>query len=395
MDLFAHRFEAERLMVIIPDRLSDLLRKGEVTERYYNPGDQFREVHLVMTNDDQPDPELVQKMVGEAKLFLYNAQPPRRFFFRTLGWRPWLLRSWAEGVVELARAIRPQLIRCHGAHLNAFAAFRINRALGVRYVLSLHNNPDMDVRGRTRDVKAWLAGRAIESVEKIVLRNADLVLPVYLSILPYLKRLGVERYEVAYNVLNPSNLRRKEDYRLHDPVRVVSVSRQIKEKNPDNLIRAVTQLPNIRLTVVGDGPYHDYLLKVAEETAVADRVTFHRALPNDELCLDHSNYDIFAAHSDHWEISKSVLEALLTGLPVLINRRKEEPAPELTDDICLLVENTTEAYREGLERLIRDHAFREKLGRAAYARAQEHWSPEKTEANFVEIYRRVLAEETV
>ncbi len=394
MDLFAHRFEAERLMVIIPDGISDLLRKGEVTERYYNPGDLFREVHLVMTNDDQPDPELVQKMVGEAKLFLYNAQPPRRFFFRTLGWRPWLLRSWAEGAVELARAIRPQLIRCHGVHLNAFAAFRINRALGVRYVVSLHGNPDEAVRGRTRDVKVRLAGRAIESVERIALRNAELVLPVYRAILPYLKGLGVERYEVAYNVLNPSSLRRKEDYRLHDPVRVVSVSRQVKEKNPDNLIRAVAQLPNIRLTVVGDGPYHDHLRKVAEETAVADRVTFHRALPNDELCRGHPNYDIFAAHTDYWEISKSVLEPLFTGLPVVINRRKEEPVPELTDDICLLVENTTEAYREALERLIRDHAFREKLGRAAYAHAQEHWSPEKTEAKYVEIYRRVLTEET-
>ena len=395
MDLFAHRFEAERLMVIIPDRLSDLLRKGEVTERYYNPGALFREVHLVMTNDDQPDPEPVQKMVGDAKLYLYNAQPPRRFFFRTLGWRPWLLRSWAEGVGELARAIRPQLIRCHGAHLNAFAAFRINSRLGVRYVLSLHNNPDEAVRGRTRDVKAWLADRAIESVAKIALRNAALVLPVYLSILPYLKGLDVERYEVAYNVVNPSNLRRKEDYRLHDPVRVVSVSRQFKGNNQDNLIRAVAQLPNVHLTLVGDGPYHDYLRKVAEETDAADRVTFHRALPNDELCRGHPNCDIFAVHTEYSGVSKSVLEALLTGLPVVINRRKEEPAPELTDDICLLVENTTEAYREGLERLIRDHAFREKLGRAAYARAQEHWSPEKTEANFVEIYRRVLAEETV
>ena len=44
------------LMVIVPDRLSELAEKGEVTRRYYNPGDLFDEVDLVLVNDDRPDP---------------------------------------------------------------------------------------------------------------------------------------------------------------------------------------------------------------------------------------------------------------------------------------------------------------------------------------------------
>src|SRR5580704_18008108 len=48
----AHAGELERLFVIVPDRLSALVSKGEVTQRYYNPGNLFRVVHLFMTNDD-------------------------------------------------------------------------------------------------------------------------------------------------------------------------------------------------------------------------------------------------------------------------------------------------------------------------------------------------------
>jgi glycosyltransferase involved in cell wall biosynthesis len=82
---------------------------------------------------------------------------------------------------------------------------------------------------------------------------------------------------------------------------------------------------------------------------------------------------------------------LLTGLPTIINRRPGEQVPELSDDICLMVENTAESYRAALQRLTAEDALRERLGRTACAHARAHWSPERSEAVFVEIYRALLA----
>jgi len=378
------------LMLIVPDRISDLVRKGEITERYYNPGNLFNEVHIVMTNDDAPDPAAVQKMVGDARLFLHNLPDSRKVFVPTLGWRPWLLGSWVRKALSLAQTVRPKLIRCHGALLNAFAAAAIKKKFGIPYVVSMHINPDEDVRGRASGWIKRIVTWAQQDIERVGLLNADLVMPVYRPIVPYLRRLGVTRYDVCYNSLNPTYLRKKDDYRLHEPVRVISVGRQFAEKNPDKLIKAVAQLPNVRLTLVGDGLYHARLRHVAEQCNCGDRVEFIPSLPNDALCQELPEFDIFATHSEYWEISKSVLEPLLTGLPVVINRRRGEPVPELTDDICLLVENTTESYRQALERLIADNAYRERLGRTAYAHAQAHWSPAVTEAKFVAIYRKVV-----
>ena len=115
-------------MVIVPDRLSEIVGKGEVTARYYNPGDLFSEIHLVMTNDDRPDPAAVQPMVGAARLVLHNLPAGKRLFFESLGWRPWLLKGWTDKAVALAARIKPDLVRCHGAHLNALAARAIKRA---------------------------------------------------------------------------------------------------------------------------------------------------------------------------------------------------------------------------------------------------------------------------
>jgi glycosyltransferase involved in cell wall biosynthesis len=380
-----------RLMVIIPDRLSELVRKGEITARYYNPGEIFPEVHLVMTNDDRPDLAAVQPMVGAAKLFLHNLPAGAGLFAASLGWRPWLLGAWTDRAVALAEQINPDLVRCHGAHLNAFAARTIKRKLGIPYAVSLHTEPDTNVRSGLGGLRAALLGYAGAGIEKAALHDADLVLPVYQAIVPYLESIGVRRYEVAYNVLNPAFLRKKDDYALHAPVRVVSVGRLIPGKNPGNLIRAVAGLPDVALTIIGNGPEAPKLRDAAADSGAARRVIFHPAIANDKLCALLPEFDIFAIHSDYLEMPKSVLEALLTGLPVVINRRPGEPVPELSDEICLLVNNTAESYRTALDRLIADHVFRERLGRAAYSHARAHWSPAKTEAVYVEAYRSLIA----
>ena len=375
-------------MVIIPDRLSDLVRKGEITERYYNPGDLFSEVHIVMTNDDRPDIAAVQSTVGSAKLFLHNLPAGTKLLAMSFGWRPWLLTGWIDKAVALAEKIEPDLIRCHAARLNAYAARAIKQKLGIPYVVSLHINPDVDVR--RGPLRSAVIGYVSSTIEKLSLLDADLVLPVYRPIEPFLRRLGVQRYRVAYNVINPTHLGKKDDYSLHRPVRVISVGRLIAAKDPRELIEAVASLPGVELTIVGDGVVAEASRRLVAELGVEARVIFRPSVRNDELCADLPNYDIFAIRSDYFELSKSMLEALLIGLPVIINRRPGEPVPELSDKICVLIENTKEAYRTAIQQLVANNARREQLGRAAYAHANAHWAPRKTEAVFADIYRDIM-----
>jgi glycosyltransferase involved in cell wall biosynthesis len=378
------------LLVIVSDIISDIIKKGEYPSRYYNPGNLFDEVHILMTNNDQPDITVVQKTVGDGKLYLHNLPYDRKLFIQTMGFRPSFLNHWAEPALRLASQINPDLIRCHGVHLNAFIANRIKQKLGIPYIISLHINPDEDIRARSTDWKDNLYYRLLETTQKKALQGADLVLPVYEPIIPYIQRMDVKQYEVAYNVLNLAGLSQKKDYGLHNPVRIISVGRQLKEKNPDNIIKALVKLTMAHLTLVGEGPCHDYLKSLTRRYEVDSRVTFHRAIPNEDLCRQMPDYDIFVVHTEYWEISKSVLEPLLTGLPVVINRRLGNPAPELQGDFVYMVENTADGYYQALNRLIADDKFREQLGRKAYTHANEHWAPSKTEAKFVDIYKRIM-----
>lgn len=392
-DVTAYAHEQRRLLVVIGDRLSALVKKGVVIERYYNPGNLFREVHILMTNADRPDPAAVQPMVGDASLHLHNLPGGRKLFFRTLGFWPILLKGVASEAVSLAGTIKPQLIRCHGAYLNAYLAQAIHRAQMIPYVVSLHICPEDHFNIFVSNSLARLGLHGF-LLGRTALQEAQAVLPVYQSIGRYLQKHGITNFEVAYNVINPSNLRPKNNYALGSPIRVICIGRQIAEKNPSNIVKAIAGLPNAHLTLVGDGPKHTGLRKLAAGSGHPERFNFVRSIPNDDLCRMLPDFDLLTYHSEYAELSKVIIEGALTGLPMVVNRLRKDPVPELECGVCELVDNNERDYRAAILRLIEDHAGREKLGRNARAYALANWDPATTELNYVRIYRNILSATT-
>ena len=385
-----------KLLVLIPDRISDVLAKGEYQPRYYNPGEVFDEVHIVSTTADAPDLNALQRTVGKARLRVQTYPDNLSIAHRWPGvMQRFALRRWARAGVELARRINPDLIRCHGADWNAYLASEIKAALSVPYVISLHINPDVNPvrrvlgQGLSREQKSQ--NQFYDHIEREGLRNADLVMPVYKPILPYLQRHSIDRVQVCYNVLNGSHLTRKIDYALGAPPRIICVGRLLDEKDPSNIIRAVSRLPGVELLIVGDGPKRPELEALVRGLDVGDRVRFVPAIANDELCRMLPTFDLFAVHTEYWEINKSVLEALLSGMPVVINRRVGDPVPEFEEgDFLRLVKNSEESYFGAIKVLLEDDADRAGLGHRAFAHAQALWAPEKTEAVYADIYRQFL-----
>jgi glycosyltransferase involved in cell wall biosynthesis len=380
-----------RLLVIAADRVSTWVGKGEVVDRYFNPGAVFDEVHLLLlAPGDDPPQGALQRMVGTATLHVHRMPLPCRPFLRTLGWRPTLVRRMVRDAVARAEEVAPDLVRCHGADVNAMVAQELKARRDIPYAVSLHINPIEDL-ARSESWRLRLSVRLAQRMAALTLRDADLVLPVYRSIVPYLETLGVRRFDVAYNMLNAKNLRQKATYSLHTPARLISVGRQFELKNPIAVIHALATIPGAELTLVGDGPIHETLVEQAENAGVGARVRFLRSVPNDELCAMLADSDLFVTHSEYWEISKAMLEAFLTGLPVVLNRRKGRPVPELNEDLCLPVENTPHEYATAIDSLLADEQARRRLGSSAQAEAARRWAPEVAERRFADLYRSVLA----
>jgi len=381
----------DRLLVIVSEYVSEWIEKGEVVDRYYNPGDRFAEVHLLLTNDDDLRPEDVQRLVGSARAYVHHLPMDRRLFARTVGWRPRLLREWAEGAVDIAREVRPSLVRCYGAHVNGVCALEVGRALGIPFAVSLHTLPDDPAGPRVPWFWPRVEAEAIRSVRRRVLQEADLVIAVYASLVPYLEHAGARKVEVVHNALNVQQSQLKRDYELHDPVRVLSVGRQIVGKDPRVLIEAIAGMPGIQLTLVGDGALRQDVEQLVTRLGVRDRVEIVPAMKNDDLVASLADYDFFVARNDYRGVPKAVFEPMLAGLPVIVNR-PNGVVPELTGDTCVLVDPTPEGYRSAIERIVAGKDEREALGRQAQAWAWNALAPERVEARLVELYDELIAE---
>lgn len=380
-----------RLLVILSDPFTPLVQKGEVTMRYYNPGDFFSEVHFLLLNDDQPDLKALSYMSGRAKVVVHNFILPSRLNVKSLGGNLNLLRWQLKGALSEAYRAAPDAVRTFGISAELVIAGMIKEKLGIPHIASIHTNPHQPATKKDSLLKSFLR-RQLDKMRAKMLSNADAVLPVYEPAVPFLNTLGVTNFRVCYNVLNPSEIQKKGDYAIKQNARIVCVSRQFETKDPSNIIRAVSKLSGVELTLIGDGDLHDDLVKLAEDLGVADRVKFIQGLDNDKLCRLLSSFDIFAVHSDHWEISKAVLEALLSGLPVVINGLPNYTIPELSDGLCVVVDNSEEGYLNAFERLIADRAERESLGTNAARIAWERWNPRDTEAIYRDVYQGLLAE---
>lgn len=383
----------KKLLVITADYISSWIGKGEVVPGYFNPGNLFEEIHLILVNDDKPDLDSLSPLAGDAKVFLYNYPAPDGFFKKTLGWQPFLMKSWAKGAQDLARKIAPDLIRCYGIHLSTFLGVSIKHNLNIPCITSLHGNPDADyMRSRlARTLKDKITGICQIFIEKFCLKNLDHIICVYSPIIEYLKKHKYNNFSVIYNVVG-LGAPIKSDFSLKDgKIRLLCVGRQtILQKNPIHIVEAVSVIPNTYLTLIGSGDLHEMLKKKAEDLGCAERVTFHKNLPNAEIVQMMKDFDIFIYHSMNYELSKGCIEAALVGLPVILNKRSGKTADEIIEAGFYLVQDTKAGYEKAIQSVAGNVALREKLASKGHAYAMQNWSPHINEEKLIKLYKGFL-----
>ncbi|WP_406657592.1 glycosyltransferase family 4 protein [Methanolobus sp. ZRKC2] len=104
---------------------------------------------------------------------------------------------------------------------------------------------------------------------------------------------------------------------------ILTVARLIERKGIDDLIKAIAMLvkdnvTDIRLKIIGKGNMEASLKALSQELDVAEFVDFLEYVPHDKLPLHYSSSDVFVLPSKYEGMSNTVLEAMASGLPVIV-----------------------------------------------------------------------------
>ena len=376
-----------RKICILPnDPLYKYYEKGEIKARYYNAGNFFDEVHLVTLADREIEPEKVQTLGGDARLFIHPIGGLKSF-------APLTYRS---RVLRLVQEIRPDLVKVHGDNVPAYLGVFAAKRLGIPIIASIHHNNDEDMRDMIRQritpptlnnvIRYFVVARF---TEPYVLRGATKVICVYQAPAIYARRHGAKNVEVIYNRVYASQYPERDFSRTRQRLRVICIGRLAPEKNQEVLVRAVAGL-DVDLVLIGDGPLRGRLEQVVAELGLQEQVAFIKSVPNAEIHNYYMDSDIFAIPIIWGGVCIPVREAMAASLPLVVPKPRWEPEPELVGDLAIVVDNTPEGFRQGLRKLIADPDLRRELGLKGRQRALE-MDGEIMEGREMEIYKELLA----
>ncbi len=125
------------------------------------------------------------------------------------------------------------------------------------------------------------------------------------------------------NGVDTSTFRPVNGPRQGPEVNIVCVGRLIERKGQHHLLRAFANLHAqynfpITLTLVGTGDAEASLHRLANDLGVADAVTFTGFVPRDDMPVLYRRADIFVLPSQNEGMSIALLEAMASGLPVVV-----------------------------------------------------------------------------
>lgn len=173
--------------------------------------------------------------------------------------------------------------------------------------------------------------------------------------------------------------------------RILSVGRLVERKGFEDVIQALTRVPEAELVIVG-GPdlYADRLRELAERCGVAGRVTLAGAVPVDEMPAWYRSADVLAAAPWYEPFGLTPLEAMACGVPVIgsaVGGLVDTIVDGVTGD--LVPARDPRALGLALRRLLGDSMRRYAYSAAAVDRATNSYSWRRVATQMSALYAGV------
>lgn len=155
-------------------------------------------------------------------------------------------------------------------------------------------------------------------------------------------------------------------------IKILFVSRLIERKGLQHIIPKLSEIQEksgqqIRLIIVGDGPYKEELIRITAESDAQDMVCFEGYKNKRDILAYYQDADIFILPSRKEGMPNVVLEAMACGLPIVMTPC--EGSRELITDNGYIAEISD--FSQYVITLCLDSELRKKMGENSRVRAEK------------------------
>ena len=301
---------------------------------------------------------------------------------------------------------RPDLLHLHVPNTSAFWALALPSARRLPWIVHWHADIPPDSRRRAlrtayRLYRPW--ERALLGRARAVIATSAAYLESSAALAPWRDKarvipLGIPALsQDVKNAANHTNIQWPAT-----GARVLAIGRLSYFKGFHVLLRALAQVPDAGLVLIGDGECRAELERLAGELGVAARVRFAGRIDQDEageamLAATCATADMFCLPSTERAESFGLvlLEAMRTSLPVIASAIPGSGVGHVLDGGAaglLVPPGDVAALADAIRKLAGDAALRRRLGDAGHQRWRREFTLDASAEQTLALYRQVLAQ---
>ncbi|MFT5892838.1 MAG: glycosyltransferase involved in cell wall biosynthesis [Dokdonia sp.] len=289
---------------------------------------------------------------------------PKKVFFRNLLISVSMF-IYRKRIKKLIEEFKPTILHAQSTDSCAFIAKKISVKYNIPYVVTLRGIGGFS---DTRIQDNLNAAAALIAISPRQVKDAKELTNKKISLIPH----GIDESFFAENTkARPFSL----------PFKLITVSRLIKLKNVDMVIRALSSFKHdFIFDIYGDGPEKDNLEKLINELGLQEKVSLKGFINNDKLPSVFQDYNLFVMPSFPETLGRVYFEAMASGLPIIASTNTgvdglvTEGKQGYFIDPCNTLEFTVK-FTEILENLVVTPYLIEQLSRNSKEYAKEYsWS---------------------
>jgi PEP-CTERM/exosortase A-associated glycosyltransferase len=219
-----------------------------------------------------------------------------------------VINSLARRLEEVALRVKPDILHAHSPALNAVAALRVGRKLGIPVVYEIRAFWEDAAVDHGTSTEWGMRYRLTRALESYAVKQADAVTTICEGLRRDIVERGIPETKVtvipnavnidSFDVAGTRDDALAKQLGLAGKTVLGFIGSFYAYEGLDTLLRALpsvlTVIPDARVLLVGGGPQDEALRALAKELGVADKVVFTGRVPHAEVPRYYNLIDVLA-----------------------------------------------------------------------------------------------------
>ena len=350
-------------LIILNQKIIEWEKKGEIKQNYFNPNKKFKVITILsFVIGGKPSNHVLKKLCGSSKYEYFTAKNKllTNNFFRYLLPLPFY-KTIVNKELKTLNLLKPDIVRCIGDGYVGYISGLISKYFKSKLIISIHTFVSFKIfliYLTFKEKVIYFADYRFR--DKSHDASSKIIIP-YSKIRDNIKSVNQNKILLAYNYVEKIKVEKKQFTKIKNKTyKLVFVGRLIKGKSIIKVIKAILKLRNVTLTIYGDGPERERIEKLITFNKVKKKIKLIGFYDNSKILKELNEYDAFIAYHKFYEFPKTLIEAINSRLPIILNKDPSENLDEFKKLKIIWTNGTVNSYKKKIINLA-NHKYNIKL----------------------------------